>query len=182
MLWIKIISELSGILLGTGIYVFSIYVHELAHYIATRHYCRTWGSYYACKIIIFLRERKKRNGGKVKKVFHPHTESKYYTYLEENRYDPEVQKIIRNIAIVGYPAKLMFLAIVTALFMILIKITMQTEYLILFFRSTKNYIAFLFGYDIAQFISSSDMEYIKHPEKFYDRYRIFCTSKEHRQF
>jgi len=159
-IFLCLIGAVLGAVFAVIILRVSTSVHEFAHWVVTMYYCKPHG--YSCKMVLFNKEKKKD--------FHAHTESDFYTYLEENRDDVVIQRIIRNIAIVGYPAKLIFLlAVIGAL--IVCKNACQSVFFSSLFSATPVYVLIFLGLVVIDFLFSNDMRYVKAPASFCYKYK-----------
>jgi len=149
-----LISMGLGILLSCIVFLLSTPIHELGHWIVTLRYCKPLN--YSCSIKLFS----------LSKDFKPHTESDYYTYLENNRHNKDIQHIIRKIVIAGYVASFTFL------------ITLFIMSLVLFFTLKYDFFLFLslftfcfICFDIPKYRHSSDRQIFKEPFNFNYKYK-----------
>ena len=149
-----IISMGLGIFLSCIVFLLSTPIHELGHWIVTLRYCKPLN--YSCSIKLFS----------LSKDFKPHTESDYYTYLENNRYNKDVQHIIRKIAIAGYIASFTFLI---TLFIVSLVLFFILKYEFFLFFSV--FIFFFICFDIPKYMRSSDRQTFKEPSKFNYKYK-----------
>jgi len=151
-----VISTLPILIASIIIYFLSIYVHEASHKVVTLHYCRPLGM--TCKIVCSII--------KIFKGIKPHTESDYYTYLEERREEPAYQVILRKIAAAGYIGSFTFLSVPTLTYFLFYYIYASIPCLYGGFILL-GFIVF----DIYSCLSSNDLKTIKSPSTFYYKYK-----------
>lgn len=144
-----------SVLLSLSGYFLSVVIHELGHCIVTVYYCKPLN--YSCRIKLFG----------LSKDFKPHTESEYYSYLELNRSDINIQRIIRNIAIAGYCSSFTWLFLLLAVsltffFLSGLKIFVFTSLFVILFISL----------DVWYYLHSSDRQTLKDPVNFHYKYKL----------
>lgn len=139
------ILSLINILLSTTI-------HEFSHWIVTLYYGKSLN--YSCTIKLFSFSRN----------FKPHTESDYYTYLELNRSNIEIQKIIRHISIAGYLSSFLYLFLILSLF-VFFAFKLQC------FLFATLFTIVVFGFDVCGYLKSTDRENYKKPQSFTYKYK-----------
>lgn len=147
-------SICSSLFLSCIVYLLATPIHEIGHWVVTLYCCRPLK--YHFKIKLFSKY----------KGFKPHTESDYYTYLDDNKYNNDIQKIIRKISIAGYIASFVWLFII-----------LVTSFLLFFVSKLKFYLYFsLFNilficFDIRNYKRSSDRLSFKEPSNFNYNYK-----------
>lgn len=127
----------------------SVIIHECGHKIVTNKYCKPLG--YKCYI---------------KPSPKPHTECEYYIYLENHKYEIDIQSKIKEICIAGCKAEFVWLSF-TYLLAGVLNIWFQCYALDLFCMGT------LIGIfvNILLFIVSSDLNYYLQPWLFVYKYK-----------
>ena len=155
-IFIMIYSPFIGLsfLLSSVGYLLAVVIHELGHWAVTMYYCKSLN--YSCQIKLFS----------LSKDFEPHTESEYYSYLEHNRSDKNIQRIIRNIAIAGYCSSFACL-----LLLLIVSLTLFFVFGLEFFMLTSLFIILFISLDVWFCLHSSDRQAVKDPANFYYKYK-----------